>query len=72
MLISLIRIWYPIGSSILSTHQLGGFAGPESRASLQTFPGAFPELDITTCSFRRFENICVEIWKLTKNAAWEA
>lgn len=45
MLISLLCIWYPIGSSILSTHQLGGFAGPESRASLQTFPGKDPELD---------------------------
>ena len=34
-------LWYFLGSSLLSTHQLGGFAGSESGASLQTFPGEY-------------------------------
>ena len=47
-------LWYFLGSSLLSTHQLGGFAGSESGASLQTFPGEYqrsrPQGKITVSS----------------------
>lgn len=41
LLFALFCIGYIVGSSFLSTHQLGGSAGAESGASLQAFLGEY-------------------------------
>lgn len=50
------------GSSFLPTHQLGGSAGPESGASLQTFPGEEPEraeLSADACVHALIRELCL-------------
>lgn len=52
---------YPTGSSLLSTHQLGGFAGAKSGASLQAFPSEYQwtELPLVSVSALKHGASCI-------------